>query len=312
MKKILFLIAALAATVVGQAQVVPVTRGGTGATTASGARTNLGAGDMLIATYDADANDLPDDADIGPTLQAALAAKGDVATRLNVITPTALTASVNDYAPTGIATARMVVLTSDAAYDITGLLADTSGEPVVLVNANAAFALTLKGESTSTVTAANRFSGTDYLLPAGSSVVAHYVAAESRWALPGSTEINGTLEVDANGQVGTKLVTKTTATDYTVGTTDPAELKGGVIYVTGAATITIPARAAGYHFTVITVGAVAVSVDPNAADLIMLDGVALADGDKITNTSTSGDIAVITDYDATGFYAATDGWTDTN
>jgi hypothetical protein len=55
---------------------------------------------------------------------------------------------------------------------------------------------------------------------------------------------------------------------------------------------------------------VAVSIDPNASDLIYLDGVALDDGDKITNLSTAGDIAVLTYYDATGWHASTNGWTD--
>jgi hypothetical protein len=86
-----------------------------------------------------------------------------------------------------------------------------------------------------------------------------------------------------------------------------------VIYVTGAATITAPAVVAGASFTVITIGAVAVSVDVNAADLTYLNGTALADGDKITNASTTGDIAVFTYFDATGWYATTNtGWTDTN
>jgi hypothetical protein len=112
--------------------------------------------------------------------------------------------------------------------------------------------------------------------------------------------------------VAVRPAVKITAASYTVGTTDPNELYGGVIYVTSAATITIPAVAAGASFTVITIGAIAVSVDPNASDLIVLDGTALSDGDKITNLSTAGDIAVFTYYDGTGWYAATNGWTDTN
>jgi hypothetical protein len=108
------------------------------------------------------------------------------------------------------------------------------------------------------------------------------------------------------------IVTKSTATNYTIGTTDSRELYGGVIYVTGAATLTVPAVAAGASFTVITVGAVAVSVDPNASDLIVLDGTALSDGDKVTNTSTTGDIAVFTYYDGTGWYCTSNSWTDGN
>lgn len=104
--------------------------------------------------------------------------------------------------------------------------------------------------------------------------------------------------------------TKITAADYTVGTTDSRELYGGTIYVTAPATITIPAVAVGGSFTVITVGAIAVSVDPNAADLIVLDGTAQADGEKITNLSTAGDIATFTYYDGTGWAASTNGWTN--
>ena len=88
------------------------------------------------------------------------------------------------------------------------------------------------------------------------------------------------------------------------------ELYGGVIYVTSAATITIPAVAAGASFTVVTIGAIAVSVDPNASDLIYRDGTAQADGEKVTNLSTAGDICVISYYDATGWYASTNSWTN--
>jgi hypothetical protein len=109
-----------------------------------------------------------------------------------------------------------------------------------------------------------------------------------------------------------EIVTKSTAANYTIGTTDSRELYGGVIYVTAAATITIPAVAAGASFTVITIGANAVSVDPNAADLIYLDGTALSDGDKVTNTSTAGDIAVFTYLDGTGWYCSSNSWTDGN
>jgi hypothetical protein len=63
-------------------------------------------------------------------------------------------------------------------------------------------------------------------------------------------------------------------------------------------------------FEVITNGAVAVSVDPDASDLLILDGTTLDDGDKITNTSTTGDSARIRFYDATGAFASTNGWTD--
>jgi hypothetical protein len=111
----------------------------------------------------------------------------------------------------------------------------------------------------------------------------------------------------AAGSNTATIFTESHAASHTL---SAAECYGGVYYVTAAATLTLPAVAAGMHLTVITIGAVAVSVDPNASDLIYLDGTALDDGDKVTNASTAGDIAVLTYYDATGWHASTNSWTD--
>lgn len=110
-----------------------------------------------------------------------------------------------------------------------------------------------------------------------------------------------------DGVVESKVGTATYATSQTL---TAVECTGYVIYVTGAATITLPAVADGMSVTVITIGAVAVSVDPNASDKIWLDGTALDDGDKITNASTAGDVATLTYYSADGWYASTNGWSD--
>ena len=88
------------------------------------------------------------------------------------------------------------------------------------------------------------------------------------------------------------------------------ECYGAVYYVNAAATLTLPAVATGMHLTVATVGAVAVNVKAGPSDLIYLDGIALDDGDKITNSSSAGNISVLTYYSADGWYAATDGWAD--
>jgi hypothetical protein len=62
--------------------------------------------------------------------------------------------------------------------------------------------------------------------------------------------------------------------------------------------------------SVITTADVAVSVDSNSSDRIILDGTALDDGDKITNGSSKGDIAVLTYESSAGWYAVTNSWTD--
>jgi len=127
----------------------------------------------------------------------------------------------------------------------------------------------------------------------------------------------GAIRLETTGDITGGVLTASKAAAYTVGTDDPREAYGGTIYVTSAAVITAPAIADGMSFTVITIGAIAVSVDVNASDLMYLDGTALADGDKATNTSTTGDILVCQYYSADGWYCMSgspdgDHWTDTN
>jgi hypothetical protein len=151
-------------------------------------------------------------------------------------------------------------------------------------------------------------SNTGALALATDSVAMNEVDADGNFtALTGNWRTTGTL----SGGV----VTKSTAANYAIGDTNVGEMYGGVVYVTSAATITIPAVAAGESFTVITIGAIAVHVDPNASDKMYLDGTLLDDGDKASNTSTAGDAIVCTYYSADGWYCMSgspdgDLWTD--
>lgn len=113
---------------------------------------------------------------------------------------------------------------------------------------------------------------------------------------------------------GIKIQTHSITTDSTLAA---ALCYGGVFYVPEAQTITLPAIASGMSMTFITIGAVAVSINPNNSDKMILDGTGLADGDKATNTSTTGDMIVFTYLSADGWYAASgsndgDLWTDGN
>jgi hypothetical protein len=84
---------------------------------------------------------------------------------------------------------------------------------------------------------------------------------------------------------------------------------GHTNYVTVAATLNMPAADTKTNFNVKTVGAVAVTLNPDDNDLIVLDGTAGSDGVDIDNLSTAGDVATVQYYNATGVYAATNGWT---
>ena len=99
-----------------------------------------------------------------------------------------------------------------------------------------------------------------------------------------------------------QVITASKATTYTIGTDAASEAYGGTIYVTSATTITAPAVASGMNFSVVTIGDIAVSLDLNASDKMVLDGVTLADGDKATNSSKSGDTITCQYYSADGFY----------
>jgi len=147
----------------------------------------------------------------------------------------------------------------------------------------------------------------------GQSLVsaANYAAMKALLDLEAGTDFNA-YDADladlADGSLtaskvaGSKVATASKAADYTIGTDSADEVYGGTVYVSGAATITAPVVAAGMNFTVVTIGAVAVSLDVNAADRMYLNGTALADGDKATNNSTTGDTLQCQYESADGWY----------
>lgn len=96
-------------------------------------------------------------------------------------TPPTITAGVNDYAPTGFATAAVVRLQADTARTITGLAGGTAGRMVWLTNVGTA-TITLATESTSS-TAGNRFAfgPTPFDLLPGNSVSLWYDGTSTRW-----------------------------------------------------------------------------------------------------------------------------------
>jgi len=217
------------------------------------------------------------------------------------------------------------------------------GTAVVAAHRDHVHALpTLDGLAVPTdVTTLNATTGLHGLLPKLGGGTTNFLRADGTWAAPagsawagdiadinldGGTDIGadladadlilvddgagGTNRKAVMSRVKTYADKQKTATYSSGQTLSAAECNGYVVYVTGAATIVLPAVAEGMSVTIITIGNVAVSVDPNASDKIWLDGVALDDGDKITNASTAGDIAVLTYYSADGWHASTNSWTD--
>ena len=103
-----------------------------------------------------------------------------------IITPAQITADQNDYNPTGLATATILRLTSDAARNITGIVApstNANGRILHLQNVN-----TLGGPNISTVSesasssAANRIIGAVGITPATGRTL-WYDNTSSRWRI---------------------------------------------------------------------------------------------------------------------------------
>jgi len=97
------------------------------------------------------------------------------------ISPTQIVANTDDYAPTGLATARTIRLNVDAARNITGIVAQAAGTLLRLINTTA-FAITLKHQTTSS--AANQFfcpGAADYVLNQGGTVEVWYDGTSTYW-----------------------------------------------------------------------------------------------------------------------------------
>lgn len=97
------------------------------------------------------------------------------------ITPTALAANTNNWAPTDLPIASTIRASASAAVDLTGLDGGFDGRLIVLHNVGT-FTITLRDQSASS-TAANRFiaAGADLALAAGRAVLLQYDATASRW-----------------------------------------------------------------------------------------------------------------------------------
>lgn len=190
------------------------------------------------------------------------------------------------------------------------LTADTTLTLSATPAANTWFGWTLAGDATSS---------RKVTLPAGTWISENFGGVITDFMVKKGANVTSTILASYDGTnyhiygdpvPGTAIATYKTGVNYTIGTEDPAELYGGIIYVTAACTLTVPAIKANMNFTVISEGAFAVSVDVNASDKIVRDGVVQADGEKITSPGAVNDMAVFTYHDVDGFYAVTNAWTN--
>jgi len=129
--------------------------------------------------------------------------------------------------------------------------------------------------------------------------------AGSGTATIGNLDVQTNLTVSGNANIEVKTLSVSGAYSIT-----GSQAYGTIVYMDAANTITLPAIAEGMSVTVITIGAVAVDVDVNGSDYMILDGTVMGDGDEATNTSTAGDMLVATYFSADGWVCQSNGWTD--
>lgn len=101
-----------------------------------------------------------------------------------IISPAALTGNTNDWNPTGLSSAQMIRVSSTAAVDITGMVAQENGAKIYMVNIGTNN-IKLKNNSGNSV-AANRFClRADLTMELDEGVVLIYDNVTARWRVVG-------------------------------------------------------------------------------------------------------------------------------
>jgi hypothetical protein len=115
---------------------------------------------------------------------------------VGTISPTQITATQDNYNPTGLSTASVLRLSSDASRNITGLAGGADGRVLILHNVGG-FNVALLDESL-TSTAQNRFAlSTNQTIPPDTSVAIQYDGTTLRWRLLSSSSA-ATIDQTAN------------------------------------------------------------------------------------------------------------------
>lgn len=188
------------------------------------------------------------------------------------ITPAQITADQNNYNPTGLSSATVLRLNSDAARNITGLSGGADGRLLIVYNVGS-FNIVLKDESSSS-TAANRFAlQTDITIAPDVGVILQYDSTSSRWRAQGGTSLDS---LTSNGAD----IASATTTNLTTAT-------GDMVDVTGTTTITGITLTDGDERKVRFTGA-----------LTLTHGASLVLPGAANITTAAGDIAVFRGYAA--------------
>jgi hypothetical protein len=218
---------------------------------------------------------------------------------------------------TGAVTMGGTLTLGDAGADadsepITLIQGAQTGDPQVVMDltadANGDFSITTDtGDIVLSSAADITLTGANLILSDG--VVFQTASDPNAMTLAAAGELTLTQKLNADGGIEALTPVVDAAADFAANFTG-ANLYGGTFICDTAGTIQLPAIGAGMNFTIITKGDIAVVVEPDSSDMMMLDGVDLDDADSATNTSSAGDIIVFQYMSAAGWVATSNGWTD--
>lgn len=192
-------------------------------------------------------------------------AQSSVAFALNsTISPTTLAANTNDYAPTGLATANTIRISSTLAVNLTGLTGGAAGRILAVYNVGS-FAITLVSESGAS-TAANRFGiSRDMILQPNAGVTLEYDSTASRWRMIGSArdsvvggDLTGTMPNPTVKQASTEFALTADITPTTIATSQndysPAGLSAAsCLRLSSSASVNLTGIAGGTDGRILTI-----------------------------------------------------------
>ena len=302
---------------------VPVTAGGTGASTAADALTNLGAAPLASPTFTGTVT-IPTPFTLGAV---SVTPTGDELNFVGGVT-SAIQDQLDAKAP--------LISPSLTTPSLGAATADTldTGQ-----GTNKLYAMDQNVQTTDNVTF-NTVSANEYISTCSPADNDCYVESVNVGDLAADQQAAGRLWFD-NTANGVKVVANDNASTldvWTSGSTSSlnfattgtlggaiaildnvaspsaAQMYGSLNIVNAAITVTLPAAASGMSICVLSVAAAAVNVDVDASDVIYLNGTALSAGDKVTSASAAGDFICLVAGDATNWYTLgrSGTWTDGN